>query len=155
VFLNFDLPPGSVAAFGNLPLSSAIAANGHTAATQARQLLNFQTFEHSVPSFIVQDGSVMSNLFYSCRNSAFEMIGNDVAISYVLGLVGCYDLELFFRNRTPLDTYGADSWAYEIFKQIPKLDIYVLLACGVLYSGYMRVNKCLCTTTRFFLMANR
>ncbi|KAI8249828.1 hypothetical protein K4K58_010349 [Colletotrichum sp. SAR11_239] len=105
------LPPGAVEGFGNLPLSSAVKANHYPPAVQARQLLNMRTEEYRLPSFMTSDGSPLSNIFYSYRDAAMEMLSNGVPSYQVLGPQDQIDLELFFRDRQPGDAYDVHSWA--------------------------------------------
>ncbi|GJC89296.1 hypothetical protein ColLi_12134 [Colletotrichum liriopes] len=146
-----SLPPGAVEAFGNLPLSCAVRANYYPAAVQARQLLNLQTEEYRLPSFIASDGSPLSNLFYSYRDAAMEMLSKGVPSFQVLGPSDRIDLELFFRDREPHDTYDVHSWACELLKNIEGYDIFVQLASIALYTTYMRWNI-LPTATNYALM---
>ncbi|GKT94959.1 BZIP transcription factor [Colletotrichum tofieldiae] len=144
-------PPGAVEAFGNLPLSCAVRANYYPAAVQARQLLNLQTEEYRLPSFIASDGSPLSNLFYSYRDAAMEMLSKGVPSFQVLGPSDRIDLELFFRDREPHDTYDVHSWACELVKNIEGYDIFVQLASIALYTTYIRWNI-LPTATNYALM---
>ncbi|KZL71810.1 bzip transcription factor, partial [Colletotrichum incanum] len=146
-----SLPPGAVGAFGNLPLSCAVRANYYPAAVQARQLLNLQTEEYRLPSFIASDGSPLSNLFYSYRDAAMEMLSKGVPSFQVLGPSDRIDLELFFRDREPHDTYDVHSWACELLKNIEGYDVFVQLASIALYTTYMRWNI-LPTATNYALM---
>ncbi|KZL66738.1 bZIP transcription factor [Colletotrichum tofieldiae] len=146
-----SLPPGAVEAFGNLPLSCAVRANYYPAAVQARQLLNLQTEEYRLPSFIASDGSPLSNLFYSYRDAAMEMLSKGVPSFQVLGPSDRIDLELFFRDREPHDTYDVHSWACELVKNIEGYDIFVQLASIALYTTYIRWNI-LPTATNYALM---
>ncbi|OHE90907.1 hypothetical protein CORC01_13792 [Colletotrichum orchidophilum] len=148
---NVGLPPGAVEGFGNLPLSSAVRANYYPAAVQARQLLNLQTEEYRLPSFMAADGSPLSNIFYSYKEAAMEMLSNGVPSLQVLGPSDRIDLELFFRDREPLDSYDVHSWACEILKNLEGYDIFVKLASVALYTTYMRWNI-LPTATNYALM---
>ncbi|KAK2026552.1 hypothetical protein LX32DRAFT_695522 [Colletotrichum zoysiae] len=145
------LPPGAVGAFGNLPLSCAVRANHYPPAVQARQLLNLQTEEYRLPSFINSDGSPLSGLFYSYRDAALEMLSNGVPSFQVLGPSDRIDIELFFRNREPHDTYDVHSWACELMKNIEGYDVFVQLASIALSTTYMRWNI-LPTATNYALM---
>ncbi|OLN89786.1 hypothetical protein CCHL11_09520 [Colletotrichum chlorophyti] len=145
------IPPGAVGAFGNLPLSSAIKANNYPPGVQARQLLNVQMEEYRFPSFIAPDGSPLSNLFYSYKDAALEMLSNGVPSSHILGPMDHIDLELFFRDRQPHDAYDVHSWACEITKSVDDYDIFVKLASTALYMTYMRWNI-LPTATNYALM---
>ncbi|KAK1977247.1 hypothetical protein LZ30DRAFT_271175 [Colletotrichum cereale] len=146
-----SLPPGAVGAFGNLPLSCALRANYYPPAVQARQLLNLQTEEYRLPSFIASDGSPLSALFYSYRDAALEMLSNGVPSFQVLGPSDRIDIELFFRDREPHDTYDVHSWACELLKNIDGYDVFVQLASIALYTTYMRWNI-LPTATNYALM---
>ncbi|KAK2017767.1 hypothetical protein LZ32DRAFT_600099 [Colletotrichum eremochloae] len=146
-----SLPPGAVGAFGNLPLSSAVRANHYPPAVQARQLLNLQTEEYRLPSFIASDGSPLSGLFYSYRDAALDMLSNGVPSFQVFGPSDRIDIELFFRNRELHDTYDVHSWACEILKNIEGYDVFVQLASIALYVTYMRWNI-LPTATNYALM---
>ncbi|KAF5497229.1 hypothetical protein CGCS363_v008078 [Colletotrichum siamense] len=145
------LPPGAVEGFGNLPLSSAVKANHYPPAVQARQLLNMQSEEYRLPSFMTSDGSPLSNIFYSYRDAAMEMLSNGVPSYQVLGPQDQIDLELFFRDRQPGDAYDVHSWACEVVKNIEGYDVFVQLASCALYATYMRWNI-LPTATNYALM---
>ncbi|KAK2039329.1 hypothetical protein LZ31DRAFT_545583 [Colletotrichum somersetense] len=145
------LPPGAVGAFGNLPLSCAVRANYYPPAVQARQLLNLQTEEYRMPSFINSDGSPLSGLFYSYRDAALEMLSNGVPSFQILGPSDRIDIELFFRDREPHDTYDVHSWACELMKNIEGYDVFVQLASIALSTTYMRWNI-LPTATNYALM---
>ncbi|CAI0643787.1 unnamed protein product [Colletotrichum noveboracense] len=132
------LPPGAVEGFGNLPLSSAVRANHYPPTVQARQLLSMRTEEYRLPSFMTSDGSPLSNIFYSYRDAAMEMLSNGVPSYKVLGPQDQIDLELFFRDRQPEDAYDIHSWACELVKNIEGYDVFVQLACCALYATYMR-----------------
>ncbi|KAF6826850.1 bZIP transcription factor [Colletotrichum plurivorum] len=146
-----SLPPGAVEGFGNLPLSSAVRANHYPPAVQARQLLNMQTEEYRLPSFMASDGSPLSNIFYSYRDAAMEMLSNGVPSYDVLGPSDHIDLELFFRDRQPDDPYDVHSWACELVKNVDGYDVFVQLASAALYTTYMRWNI-LPTATNYALM---
>ncbi|KAJ0273720.1 hypothetical protein Brms1b_009018 [Colletotrichum noveboracense] len=137
------LPPGAVEGFGNLPLSSAVRANHYPPTVQARQLLSMRTEEYRLPSFMTSDGSPLSNIFYSYRDAAMEMLSNGVPSYKVLGPQDQIDLELFFRDRQPEDAYDIHSWACELVKNIEGYDVFVQLACCALYATYMRVCRLL------------
>lgn len=141
------LPPGAVEGFGNLPLSSAVRANYYPATVQARQLLNLQTDEYRLPSFMASDSSPLSNIFYSYRDAAMEMLSNGVPALQVLGPSDRIDLELFFRDREPHDAYDAHSWACELVKNVADYDVFVKLASIALYTTYMRVSLIRLRTT--------
>ncbi|KAF9872028.1 bZIP transcription factor [Colletotrichum karsti] len=145
------LPPGAVEGFGNLPLSSAVRANHYPPTVQARQLLNMQTEEYRLPSFMASDGSPLSNIFYSYRDAAMEMLNNGVPSYQVLGPSDYIDLELFFRDRQPGDPYDVHTWACELVKNIDGYDIFVKLASVALYMSYMRWNI-LPTASNYALM---
>ncbi|KAL0932934.1 bZIP transcription factor [Colletotrichum truncatum] len=135
---DYLLPPGAVEGFGNLPLSSAIRANHYPPAVQARQLLNMKTEEYRLPSFMASDGSPLSNIFYSYRDAAMEMLSNGVPSYQVLGPSDHVDIELFFREREAHDAYDIHSWACELVKNIDGYDTFVKLASAALYTTYMR-----------------
>ncbi|TEA15169.1 Nitrogen assimilation transcription factor nit-4 [Colletotrichum sidae] len=145
------LPPGAVEGFGNLPLSSAVRANHYPPAVQTRQLLNMQIEEYRIPSFMTSDGSPLSNIFYSYRDAAMEMLSNGVPSYQVLGPTDHVDLELFFRDREPQDPYDIHSWACELVKNIEGYDVFVKLASAALYISFMRWNI-LPTATHYALM---
>ncbi|KAJ0382598.1 hypothetical protein COL922a_012215 [Colletotrichum nupharicola] len=145
------LPPGAVEGFGNLPLSSAVRANHYPPTVRARQLLNMRTEEYRLPSFMTSDGSPLSNIFYSYRDAAMEMLSNGAPSHKVLGPQDQIDLELFFRDRQPEDAYDIHSWACELVKNIEGYDVFVQLACCALYATYMRWNI-LPTATNYQLM---
>jgi hypothetical protein len=93
-----------------------------------------------MPSFIFSDGSLLSNLFFSFRDAAREMIANGVPANKVLGDSYKFDVELFFRDRTPEDPFTADTWACEIAKKVEDFDLFVLLGGCALSTAYMRVS---------------
>ncbi|GKT48946.1 uncharacterized protein ColSpa_09127 [Colletotrichum spaethianum] len=80
-----------------------------------------------------------------------EMLSKGVPAFQVLGPSDRIDLELFFRDREPHDTYDVHSWACELLKNIEGYDVFVQLASIALYTTYMRWNI-LPTATNYALM---
>lgn len=124
-----NLRPKSKRKFGNAPISKRVQS-GET--SQPQRYYNL--------SLISRDGSLMSNLFFSFRDGARDMLADGIPVTQIFGVADQYDVELLFRKRKLVDPYDADSWACELLKTIDNQDIFVILAHVALYSSYMRVR---------------
>lgn len=112
------LSPGSVRSFGNLPLSSAVRANGYPSAVQARQLQMFTTPEAcTLPLNIegMSSSDYMANSMLGFCRVARSQIAANFPVTQVLSLRGV-DLTLFFRDRQMGDPHTVSTWACEWMK---------------------------------------
>lgn len=134
-----DSGPDPGTSFGNLPLSSAIRANGYPAAVQNQQIMNFQFPDHNVLPLHVTEDELLGKIYTSFRDAALQMISSGTPVPEVLGSPELVKLDLFFRNRQPEDAYNVDNFACEILKTRPDdQSIFVKLACVKMVAYLMR-----------------
>lgn len=125
--------------FGNLPLSSAIRANGYPQAVQNQQVLNFQFPAHSILPLHLAEDELLGKVYTSFRDAALHMMSSGTPAPQVLGLPDFVKLDLFFRPRTSRDAYNVDNFACEILKTRPDdQSIFVKLACVPLVARLMK-----------------
>ena len=140
---------GSIRSFGNLPLSSAVRANGYPVTVQAQQLQMFTaseayilplTFESELPS------DPMANAMLSFRNLARSLLAADTPASQILSSQGV-DLTLFFRDRRVGDPHTVSTWACEWMKAWPFLPSVTRLAAIHYAVSFMRWYILPCSKT--------
>ena len=156
---SFCLPPGAVTAYGmlkpwyslehlmsdepsgNLPLSSAIMANGYPPYTQRQQLLNFIVPEHAIPPLLVSEQSPLARLYVGFKEAALEQIGNgSTTVPELLGDLDLIYVDLLFRPRLADDRINVCNWACELVKNLPGFDLFVQLAWAGFLAKLMRVS---------------
>ena len=124
--------------FGNLPLSSAVAANWFPRAIQERQIKNYMIPVYLIQPLVVVENSTLSRVYTDYRDAARQQIANGTSVESIMGPeFVCVDL--FFRDRTPNDPYTVCSWACELVKPFTEHNDFVRLAGILLYTQYMRV----------------
>lgn len=130
--------PGYTRAFGNLPFSSSIIANGYPADVQARQALNFSIPECFVLPVANVDESPLGRAFTDFQQLARRLIDDGVPPSHIADQ-GLIDVTLFFRERLPEDPLNASTWASEMLRSFRgTFSDELLLACAVCVGSLMR-----------------
>ena len=130
--------PGYVEVFGNLPMSSAIMANGYPRKVQIQQLCHLRIPIHLIQSFITYDDSALARVYTDYRDAARHMLASGVPNSEVSG-PDFTAIDLFFRDRVPSDPHTASFWACELCKTFGDAPIFVQLAGMYLLTYLMRV----------------
>ena len=130
--------PGYVEVFGNLPMSSAIMANGYPRKVQIQQLCHFRIPIHLVQSLIMFDDSALARVYTDYRDAARHMLASGVPNEEVSG-PNFTAIDLFFRDRIPSDPHTASFWACELCKSFGDAPIFVQLAAMYLLTYLMRV----------------
>jgi hypothetical protein len=137
--------PGYVEVFGNLPMSSAIMANGYPRKVQIQQLCHFRIPIHLIQSLITFDNSALARVYTDYRDAARHMLASGVPNEEVSG-PDFTAIDLFFRDRVPSDPHTASFWACELCKTFGDAPIFVQLAGMYLLTYLMRV--CYLSRTR-------
>jgi len=130
--------PGYVEVFGNLPMSSAIMANGYPRKVQIQQLCHFRIPIHLIQSLITFDNSALARVYTDYRDAARHMLASGVPNEEVSG-PDFTAIDLFFRDRVPSDPHTASFWACELCKSFGDAPIFVQLAGMYLLTYLMRV----------------
>ena len=130
--------PGYVEVFGNLPMSSAIMANGYPRKVQIQQLCHFRIPIHLIQSLITFDNSALARVYTDYRDAARHMLASGVPNEEVSG-PDFTAIDLFFRDRVPSDPHTASFWACELCKTFGDAPIFVQLAGMYLLTYLMRV----------------
>jgi hypothetical protein len=130
--------PGYVEVFGNLPMSSAIMANGYPRKVQIQQLCHFRIPIHLIQSLITYDDYALARVYTDYRDAARHMLASGVPNEEVSG-PDFTAIDLFFRDRVPSDPHTASFWACELCKTFRDAPIFVQLAGMYLLTYLMRV----------------
>lgn len=130
--------PGYTRSFGNLPVSSAITANGYPSGVQTHQARNFSKPEYLVSPLLEFDESPLGKAYTDFQQLGRRLIATGTPPSQVAD-TGPVDVTLFFRNRTPDDPVNASTWAAEMLRAFRGvLADELLLACAVCSANLMR-----------------
>ncbi|KAK7515291.1 uncharacterized protein IWZ02DRAFT_62426 [Phyllosticta citriasiana] len=119
---------GYVEAFGNLPFSSALVANGYPTQIQSHQMSNFHVPVHFLQPLWETDPSPLSRVVQDYRDIARQAYSNTLRVSVQTRT----EITAFFRER--IIERGAEvpttsDWASEMNKSFEDVDIFVRLAC--------------------------
>ena len=132
--------PSAIKSFGNLPLSSAIKANGYPPSVQRRQLDILRKPDYLCTPLIIESGigeDALSKATLGFRDQARSLIANGDTVEKVLSMKGI-DTELFFRDRTDSDPHTVSTWACEFTKTFDFLPVVPRLATLQLVGSFMR-----------------
>ncbi|KAK8169291.1 hypothetical protein IWX90DRAFT_172581 [Phyllosticta citrichinensis] len=119
---------GYVEAFGNLPFSSALIANGYSAQVQRHQMSNFHVPVHFLQPLWETDPSPLSRVVQDYRDMARQAYSNTRRV----GVQTRTDVTAFFRDMTVergTKVPTTSDWASEMNKSFDDIDIFVRLAC--------------------------
>lgn len=130
--------PGYTRAFGNLPLSSSITANGYSDKVQCHQALNFSIPDHFIFPIVDIDESPLGRAITDFRQLGARLIARGTPLCQVADQ-GLIDVTLFFRERLPEDPVNASTWASEMLRAFRgTFSDRLLLACAVCVGSLMR-----------------
>ncbi|KIV79363.1 hypothetical protein PV11_06926 [Exophiala sideris] len=110
--------PGAVRTFGNLPMSSAIMANGWSRNVQQHQLDLIRKPQYNCELLLVDDqtkGDPLSQAALGFRDDARSLIAQGRSVRKILSMDGL-QTEVFFRDRLPEDAHTVSNWACEFTK---------------------------------------
>lgn len=121
-------------------MSSALLANGYPPSTQRRQLLTLRVPEHAIPPLFVEEGSAMARMYVAFRDAALEVMGSGTPAPLILGDPDRVVVDVLLRGRLPSDPDNVDTWACQLMRALPEIDLYVQLAWVGLLTKFMRVR---------------
>lgn len=110
--------PGAVRSFGNLPMSSAIMANGWSRNIQQQQVDLVRKPQYACELLLLDEqtkGDPLSQAALSFRDDARSLIAQGHPIREILSMDGLHT-EMFFRDRLPDDPHTVSTWACEFTK---------------------------------------
>lgn len=130
--------PGYTRAFGNLPFSRSICANGYPADVQARQLRSFSTPEYLIFPLIDIDDTPLGRSYTEFQRLGQNLMAEGLPSSEVADQ-GLIDVTLYFRDRVPEDPVNASTWTSEMLRSFRgTFSDQLLLACAVCVGSMMR-----------------
>lgn len=124
--------------FGNLPLSSALVANGYPRNIQRLQRLNFQVPDYLLLPLFETDESLMGRVYTDFQKLGRQMIGRLGSAEAVLQ--GPYaDAEQFFWPRKPDEQITAYTWGFDVNRSfVGRFSITLHLASSLVLGRLMR-----------------
>ena len=137
---------GYVEVFGNLPMSSAIAANWYPPEVQKRQIANYTIPVYLIQPLILIENSTLSRVYTDYLVAARQQIADGFPVESIMGPdFVCVDL--FFRDRVPSDAFDVSTWACELMKPFDDHNDFARLA-GVLMNAYLMKVCTSCVSCR-------
>jgi hypothetical protein len=135
----YPMAPGAVTSFGNLPMSSAIKANGYPPGVQLQQLKVFTISEAYIQPLNIEQvqSDHLASSMLSFRSLARSQLARNVPADQVLSMKGL-DLALFFRDRRAEDPHNVSTWSCEFIKAWQFLAPVTQLAAIHLVGSFMR-----------------
>ncbi|KAJ9502985.1 hypothetical protein H2202_001137 [Exophiala xenobiotica] len=135
--------PGAVKSFGNLPMSSAIRANGWGADVQQQQLSMLQKPMYACSPLLLDEGSIadpLSEAALGFIENARSLMAQGQPVRTILSMDGLHT-ELFFRDRSPEDMQTVSTWACEFTKSwkgmLPQTCLYTTLHMVACFMRWM------------------
>jgi len=135
--------PGAVKSFGNLPMSSAIRANGWGADVQQQQLSMLQKPLYACSPLLLDEGSIADPLSQAALGfieDARSLMAQGQPVRTILSMDGL-QTELFFRDRGPEDLQTVSTWACEFTKSwkgmLPQTCLYTTLHMVACFMRWM------------------
>lgn len=119
---------GYVEAFGNLPFSSALVANGYSTQIQSHQMSNFHVPVHFLQPIWETDSSPLSRVVQDYRDLARQAYSNTRHVNVQTRT----DVTAFFKDRIierVAEVPTTSDWASEMNKSFEDVDMFVRLAC--------------------------
>ena len=120
-----------------------VSASGSPEATwysdklRQQQELKLRGPLHLILPFVIADQSPLSMIFITFRNGVSNMLAQGMPLTEVLGPLDPV-ADLLFRPRSTLDPFSASTWACELARIDPTVDIVTQLANAFLLSRLMR-----------------
>ena len=136
-------------AYCGVSASGSAEATWYSDTLRQQQELKLRGPLHLISSFVIADQSPLSMIFINFKTGVSDMLAQGMPLNEVLGPLDPV-ADLLFRPRLPSDPFSASTWACELARIDPTVDIFTQLANAFLLSRFMRWN--LAPTLENFLL---
>lgn len=126
-------------AFCGVAASGSATAVWYSDKLRRQQELRLRGPNHLILPHVVADQAPLSMIFINFKNGVSNMLAQGLPLAQVLGPLDPV-VDLLFRPRLPSDPFSASTWACELARIDPSVDIFTQIGNAFLLSRYMRWN---------------